>query len=113
MPRCPGCRERLERIRTRSRPSTSPSSSALELIDERRTAAAIPGRPAAAARAGLLGAATQLEALDIVLRDPRRGLVDFPSIRDGARSICAGSSTRSASTWWHDPDAGFAGRQPL
>jgi hypothetical protein len=60
-----------------------------------------------------MGAATQLEALDIVLRDPRQGLVDFPSIRDGAEVYLCWKLDERRVEWWHEPRAGFAGRQPL
>ena len=60
-----------------------------------------------------MGAATQLEALDIVLRDPRQGLVDFPSIRDGVEIYLCWQLDEQRVEWWHEPEAGFAGRQPL
>jgi hypothetical protein len=53
------------------------------------------------------------EALDVVLRDPRQGLVDFPSIRDGAEVYLCWKLDEDRVEWWHAPDAGFAGRQPL
>jgi hypothetical protein len=72
-----------------------------------------PGRPAAAAVLSVLSAATQLQALDIVLRDPHRGLVDFPSIRDGAEVYLCWKLDEQRVEWWHEPEAGFAGRRPL
>ena len=42
-----------------------------------------PGRAVSEAFLDLRGAATELDAMDIVLRDLDRGLVDFPAIRDG------------------------------
>jgi hypothetical protein len=48
-----------------------------------------------------------------VLRDPRRGLVDFPSIRDGVEVYLCWQLDEQRVEWWHEPEAGFAGRQPL
>ena len=42
-----------------------------------------PGREVAAALVELSRAVGELEAVDIVLRDFERGLVDFPALRDG------------------------------
>jgi len=61
----------------------------------------------------LLSATTQLDALDIVLRDPRQGLVDFPSIRDGAEVYLCWRLDEDDLAWWHLPEEGFAGRKPL
>ena len=43
----------------------------------------------------------------------RRGLVDFPSIRDGEEIYLCWKLDEQRVAWWHEPDAGFAGRQPL
>jgi hypothetical protein len=105
--------ERLERIRkalmTLEEPEQVRAFEQLETID----GGGYPGRRAAAAVLTLLSAATELEALDIVLRDPRRGLVDFPSIRDGTEVYLCWKLDEGRVEWWHAPEAGFAGRQPL
>lgn len=73
-----------------------------------------PGRSVSEAFLDLRGAATELDAMDIVLRDLDRGLVDFPAIRDDEEVyLCWVESEEDAITHWHDVDAGFAGRQPL
>ena len=51
--------------------------------------------------------------MDIVLRDADRGLVDFPSIRDGEEVYLCWQAGEPRVAWWHDPDAGFPGRRPL
>jgi hypothetical protein len=105
--------ERLERIRDALATLEAPAQA--QALEDLQTAAGggYPGRPAAAAVLTVLGAATQLEALDIVLRDPRRGLVDFPSIRDGTEVYLCWKLDEQRVEWWHEPGAGFAGRQPL
>jgi hypothetical protein len=56
----------------------------------------------------------QLEALGIQLKDYSRGLIDFPSLRDGrVVLLCWQLGEGDEVEWWHDVDAGFAGRQPL
>ncbi len=54
-----------------------------------------------------------LEALDIQLKDRRIGLIDFPSELDGRPVLLCWRHGEPAVQFWHDPDAGFAGRQPL
>jgi hypothetical protein len=57
---------------------------------------------------------TDLEALGVQLKDFERGLVDFPSIRDGrVVLLCWQLGEGDELEWWHDIDAGFAGRTPL
>jgi len=56
----------------------------------------------------------ELEALGVQLKDFDRGLVDFPSLRDGkVVLLCWQLGEGEQVEWWHDMDAGFAGRTPL
>ena len=73
-PRCPGWRSAWSGSGTRSRAARRARVSAarFERAGPRRTAAAIPAGAAAAAVLVAAGRPTQLEALDIVLRDPRQ-----------------------------------------
>ena len=62
----------------------------------------------------LTGKITELEALGVQLKDFERGLVDFPSLRDGrVVLLCWQMGEGDELEWWHDVDAGFAGRTPL
>jgi hypothetical protein len=62
----------------------------------------------------LTGKMTELEALGVQLKDFERGLVDFPSLRDGrVVLLCWQMGEGDELEWWHDVDAGFAGRTPL
>ena len=57
---------------------------------------------------------SELEALGVQLKDFERGLVDFPSLRDGRFVLlCWQLGECDELEWWHDVDAGFAGRTPL
>ena len=63
-------------------------------------------------RVGML--TTELHELGIELKDYSRGLIDFPSMR-GERIVllCWQLGEGDQIEWWHEPEAGFAGRQPL
>lgn len=55
-----------------------------------------------------------LDALGVQLKDFERGLIDFPSLRDGrVVLLCWQMGEGDELEWWHDVDAGFAGRTPL
>lgn len=56
----------------------------------------------------------ELEALGVQLKDFDRGLVDFPSLRDGrVVLLCWQLGEGDELEYWHDVNAGFAGRTPL
>lgn len=108
------------------------ATEALASLDA-RSGGSYPGREVARSLVELSRAVAELEAVDIVLRDIDRGLIDFPAIRsrmtrDPLRQarldaqLEAGASMEVYLCWlldedeiahWHEPDAGFAGRRPL
>lgn len=56
----------------------------------------------------------ELEVLGVQLKDFERGLVDFPSLREGrVVLLCWQLGEGDKLEWWHDIDTGFAGRTPL
>ena len=56
----------------------------------------------------------ELESIGVQLKDFERGLVDFPSLREGrVVLLCWQMGEGDELEWWHDVDAGFAGRTPL
>jgi hypothetical protein len=56
----------------------------------------------------------ELESLGVQLKDYSRGLIDFPALRDGrVVLLCWQLGEGDRLEWWHDVEAGFAGRQPL
>jgi hypothetical protein len=57
--------------------------------------------------------AAELEALDVELKDPDRGLIDFRADRDGRVVYLCWRLGEPRIDWWHELEAGFAGRQPL
>jgi hypothetical protein len=54
-----------------------------------------------------------LEELGIVLRDPARGLIDFPAVHLGRQVHLCWQLGEDDIGWWHFPEDGFAGRHPL
>ena len=60
------------------------------------------------------GEMSEIEATGVQLKDFDRGLVDFPSLRDGrVVLLCWQLDEGDELEWWHDMDAGFGGRTPL
>jgi hypothetical protein len=110
----PWVRERLERLR---------ESHALLNEKEARDALsdAAPGNgggePGQVVSEGFLGlraALLELQEMEIVLRDLERGLVDFPSLRDGREVyLCWVEQEEDEIGFWHELEAGYEGRQPL
>ncbi len=49
----------------------------------------------------------------IIVRDVERGLVDFPSPREGREVFLCWTGGEERIDFWHETDRGFAHRQPL
>ena len=107
-------RERLERMRdARERLNDDEARAALEEAGP-GNGGGEAGRVVSEAFLDLRGALTELQAMEIVVRDLDRGLVDFPSIRDGEEVyLCWVESEEDEIGYWHDLDSGYAGREPL
>ena len=57
---------------------------------------------------------TELHNLGVELKDYSRGLIDFPSMKSGrVVLLCWQLGEGDQIEWWHEAEAGFAGRQPL
>ena len=109
----PWVAERVERIQAALEELRSPAAqSAFEDMDA-TVGGAWPGGAVAASVLSLFSAVEQLEAMDIVLRDADRGLIDFPSVREGEEIYLCWEAGEPRVAYWHEPDAGFAGRRPL
>ncbi len=56
----------------------------------------------------------EIETMGVQIKDFDRGLIDFPSLRDGrVVLLCWQIGEGDTVEWWHDVDAGFAGRTRL
>lgn len=59
-------------------------------------------------------AVSELDALGVQLKDYEQGLLDFPSMRDGrVVLLCWKLGEGDQLEWWHELEAGFAGRRSL
>ena len=72
-----------------------------------------PGRTVSEGFLELREGMLELRERDIVLRDLDRGLVDFPALRQGREVYLCWQDGEEEIAFWHEPDAGFAGRRPL
>jgi len=122
-----GARAKLHALGPRAR-------SAINALDP-ELGGAWPGRDVAEPLVELSRAVAELEAVEIVVRDVDRGLIDFPAIQpddSGAAHDCGGAGCPARGTpegrevylcwllddeeeiaFWHGIEDGFAGRQPL
>ena len=64
-------------------------------------------------RAEIAACVGELERLGVQVKELDTGLVDFPSLRDGEEILLCWRLGEGDVSWWHTPDGGFAGRQPL
>lgn len=81
--------------------------------DEPRDRAEQLEREAQALAREIDGFQHELEELGIELKDRRLGLVDFASEINGRRVLLCWRLGEPEVQFWHEVDAGYAGRQPL
>lgn len=55
----------------------------------------------------------RIQGTGVLVKDLDRGLLDFPAERDGRIIFLCWQYGEPTVAYWHDIDAGFAGRQPL
>jgi hypothetical protein len=87
---------------------------------QQRVMESVPTNGGGEAHRNFVGASREAEAalrslheMGIVVRDPESGLIDFPSERDGQEVFLCWRLGEDLIEWWHPPETGFAGRQPL
>jgi len=106
-------RERIAALRTaRTGLTDSEARSALDNAAPTNGGGA-PGKVVSEGFLGLRSGLAQLGEMGIVLRDLDRGLVDFPSLRDGEEIYLCWTEDEDEITYWHSLESGFAGREPL
>ena len=109
----PWVMERLERLRAaRERFSDEETREALGEATP-GNGGGEPGKAVSEAFLELQAAAGELDAVEVVVRDLERGLVDFPALRDGREVYLCWEEGEDEITHWHEIDAGFSGRQEL
>jgi hypothetical protein len=105
--------ERIERLRN-AREGLNDEESRAALQEAGPTnGGGEPGRVVSDAFLEMRNALVELQAMEVVLRDLDRGLVDFPSIREGREVFLCWEEGEDEIGFWHDVDAGYGGRQPL
>ncbi|HZM03057.1 MAG TPA: DUF2203 domain-containing protein [Candidatus Saccharimonadales bacterium] len=55
----------------------------------------------------------QFSVREIQIKDLSRGLIDFPSFRDGQEIFLCWEKDEDDIEYWHDLDSGYAGRERL
>jgi hypothetical protein len=63
--------------------------------------------------AGIAPLLREIAELGIEIKDLNQGLIDFPSVRDGRVVYLCWRLGEGEISYWHDLDAGFAGREPI
>ena len=105
--------ERIERLRS-AREGLNDEEARAALQDAGPTnGGGEPGRVVSDAFLEMRNALVELQAMEVVLRDLDRGLVDFPSIRDGREVFLCWEEGEDEISFWHDLDSGYGGRRPL
>ncbi len=82
-------------------------------VDEPRDRSDVLEREAQALAREIDGFEQELAQLGIELKDRRLGLVDFASEMNGRRVLLCWRLGEPEVQFWHEVDAGYAGRQPL
>jgi hypothetical protein len=88
------------------------AAAAIDALDP-QSGGSYPGREVARSLVESSRALGELEAVDVVLRDVERGLIDFPAIRGGEEIYLCWLLDEDEISFWHEPEAGFSGRRPL
>jgi hypothetical protein len=109
----PWVADQLERMRSaRDRLGDTEARAALSAAGQGNGGGA-PGRVVSEGFLELREAMLELHEREIVLRDLDRGLVDFPALRAEQEVYLCWEEGEPDIGFWHEPDAGFAGRRPL
>lgn len=64
-------------------------------------------------RSALASLVESVGEMGVIVRDFERGLVDFPGVVNGQPGYLCWTFEEEEVRFWHGPEAGFAGRQPL
>jgi len=55
----------------------------------------------------------ELTHIGVELKDPGRGLIDFPALHEGREILLCWRGDEDDISHWHELDTGFAGRRPV
>jgi hypothetical protein len=111
----PELRPKLERIRSLYGSIAKMRGDAMAAAKASESGGGMPGGSAYVGTLYRIGKlTTELNEIGVELKDYGRGLIDFPSMRNGrVVLLCWQLGEPDSIQWWHEQEAGFAGRQPL
>ena len=109
----PWVRERLDRLRDAQAMLTEKEARDALTHAAPGNGGGEPGQVVSEGFLELRSALAELEQMDIVLRDLESGLIDFPSLREGREVYLCWIDGEDEIGFWHELEAGYAGRQPL
>jgi hypothetical protein len=55
----------------------------------------------------------RIQATDVLIKDINLGLLDFPALKEGREVYLCWQYGEEEIAFWHEIEAGFAGRQPI
>ena len=55
----------------------------------------------------------ELQKIGVDLKDPARGLLDFPAVHEGREVLLCWKAGEETIGFWHEMDAGYANRRPV
>jgi len=55
----------------------------------------------------------RIQETDVLIKDVNLGLLDFPALKDGREVYLCWQYGEGEIAFWHEVEAGFAGRQPI
>ena len=55
----------------------------------------------------------ELEQVGVQLRDPSRGMLDFPALHEGREVLLCWKADEPTISYWHEVGSGYAGRKPV
>jgi len=55
----------------------------------------------------------ELQMVGVDLKDPARGLLDFPALHEGHEILLCWKAGEETIAWWHEVDTGYTGRRPV
>jgi hypothetical protein len=109
----PWVRRRLGEMRTARARLTDDQARAALADSAPSNGGGRPGKQVGEAFLVLQAGAAEFDERDIVLRDLDRGLIDFPAIREDHEVYLCWIDGEPDIAFWHELDAGYAGRRPL
>jgi hypothetical protein len=59
------------------------------------------------------GLVHRIQGTDVLIKDINLGLLDFPALKDGREVYLCWQYGEGEIAYWHEVEAGFAGRQPI